>query len=277
MSKQIIKKEDGNNLEEINPDVILGGVVSEGRDLKTGEIIKIEDTPRDYQSEIEKIPEGERIQEVEMFNTATGRKEIVTIDRRGMFDEKLGMILSNKDSTMDSKLSAMSLWLFERGRESGSFIIDVIQAKGQFMKGAQKFKSQIRFDFTIFMETFCNYLEGNAQTVIDYLMPGKKALEVEREAFDYLKKNKEKTLKDFVQENIPPHIYTSFLGMSIELALRDQSEAQLIRKRIYEMAEEREKESGKGIYLTTEGKATSNINESNNKPKVEEKERDNGK
>ena len=265
MKKELLKKEEKNELpEEVaknQPERILGGKVLEGRDLETGEIIKIEDDGRDYKAEIEKIPEEERVQQVEMFNPATGVKELVTIDRRGMFDEKLGMILSDKNSTADEKLSSVSLWLFENGRESGAFIIDVLQAKGQFLKGAHEFKSQVRFDFTVFMETFCSYLEGNAQMKLNYLIPGKDAIELEKESFEYLKSNKDRkaTLSEFILENTPSDKYSIFYAIFIEQAIRDVSEARLIRQRIMEIAEKREAEQGKGVYLDKGGKATNKL------------------
>ncbi|MHB8483588.1 MAG: hypothetical protein ACYDBV_12780 [Nitrospiria bacterium] len=261
-----LAKNDPDSYVLKNPDVIVGGPVTEGRDAKTGEIIKLDEQPRDYQAEIEKIPEEQRVQQIELYNTATGKKEIVTIDRRGMFDEKLGLILSDKSKTMDEKMSATSLWLFERGRESGAFIIDLLQSKGQFFKGAQQFKSEIRFDFTVFMETFCEYLTSNAQTTLNYLMDGKNAELLEIEAYDYLKKHPKSSIAGFIQ-NMRPDGFDTMVALQIDRAIRDQSEARLIRTRIKEIAEEREAAKGKGVYLDASGKATDNPN--NLKPRME--------
>jgi hypothetical protein len=255
-SKKSLVKKDSSSLK-INVNDILGGVVNVGRDSKTGKEIVLDDNPRDYKAEIEKVPENERVQTVSITNPATGETTNIVIDRRGMFDEKLGGILVDKNKTDDEKLSAISLYLFERGKESSSFLVDLIASKGQFFKGAQQFKSQIRFDLNVLLETIYDFLFSMAKSIFDDLGISSDASEVEEEAFYYLKDNESETLSDFVRKKFSdlPNL-SGYDIIFIKMALQYASEAKLIKKRMEEISEERERERGKGIFINKQGRST---------------------
>jgi hypothetical protein len=57
------------------------------------------------------------------------------------------MVLVDRDSTREQKDSAVSNYLFERGQENASFLMELFRHKGQHTKETRVFKSQIRFDF----------------------------------------------------------------------------------------------------------------------------------
>lgn len=234
-NKKIIKKVS---------DKILGGHVGKFSD------------DRDYKKEIEKVPEEKRHEIVKFYNPATGKEVVYPIDRGGTTDQKLAMILSNPEATEEQKMSMLSLYLFEKGRESSSFITDLMLYKGTSTKEMRKFHSAIRLDFTLFTSLFCNFLYDNAQAIVDVLLPGKNVRTFEQEAVVFLKKAKEKgddlTIRDFLNRSIEGlSIYSIIL---LEMAIRYASEAQLITKRMEEMTEEREREKGKEVHLDSKGK-----------------------
>lgn len=267
--KDLVVKND----ETITPDVILGSRVSHGRDLKTGEEINVSDGDKDYKKEIEAIPENERVELVHFTimpkNRATGIVKEVVIDRRGIDDNKLAMILSNSELSDEQKNSQLSLYLFEKGKESSSFLVDLFASKGKFFKGAHEFKSQIRFDFTVFMNTFCEYLEEKSQSMIDVLLPSENAVELEKKAFDFLKEHEGTKLSEFVRTVTNGDAMSAATDLIrralVEQTIRDISEAQLIRKRIAELAKNREAEKGKGVHLSPDGQVENNENERSNK------------
>ena len=257
MKKEIEKKEEnGISKEAINS--ILGGRVKSGVNFKTGELINTTDGDRDYKKEIEKVSEGDRVKEVEYTNPFTGNKTIQVIDRRGTTDEKLAMVLSSKDSTDEQKLSALSLYLFEKGKESASFITDLFLYKGTHTKEMRQFKTQLKFDFDSFVNMFTNFLFESSQSIIDVILPNVDIVKLEEDAYTYLKDNEEKELsiKDFVKKKY----YETCLNESnlalIVLALKQVSEAQTLRNSIREKSEERERERGKGIHIDKERKVT---------------------
>lgn len=227
---------------DFDPQVILGGFVDE--------------PSKDYKAEVEKIPESERVTEIEYTSANTGNKGMQVIDRRGTTDEKLAMVLSDKDATQDRKDGMLSMYLFERGKESASFLLDLMLYKGAHAKDTNKFKSQIRFDFTIFANLFCNFLIDDAQSTLNTLLPGTQIVELEGQAFEYLKNAKKDkknfTLTDFVR-SIAPDMSKLEIIM-IEKAIRSASQSQLIKKELDAITEERERSAGKFNYLDKEGK-----------------------
>jgi hypothetical protein len=240
---------------EFAPNDILGGVVNNGRDAKTGEMIVLDDKPRDYKAEIEKIPVEERIQTITLVNPVSGEKQEIVIDRNGMTDKKLANILLDEKLNDDEKASALSLHLFERGRESSSFIVDLMVSKGQLFRSTNEFKTQVRFDFTVFLQTFYDFLIGIGQEIISDLELGVGITELEAEAFNYIRENRGTKLIDFITNKFKDDsTITRTEKILIKLALNYASEADLLKQRIEQISVDREKEKGKGILLDSKGK-----------------------
>ena len=247
-NKKLIKKEVLVPKETI--ENILGGSVGfEGRD---------------YKSDIKAIAKKDRIKEIEYTNPFTGTKTLQTIDRGGTSDEKLALVFSNPNSSDDLKLSTLSLYLFEKGKESSSFLVDLMQYKGKNTKEVREFKSQMRFDFMLFVNMFTHFLSETAQSIVDVVMPGKSVIELEDEALAYLRENEKKTIRDFITEKCLNRIRYENMDLPydndyklifLEMALKHISEAQTMKGKITEMAEQREIEKGKGIHIGGDGKA----------------------
>lgn len=227
--KKIVKKDFRNT--------ILGGQVGEGS--------------RDYKKEIEAVPEEDRVSEVEYVNPFTGNKSIQVIDRRGTSDEKLALVFADKDSSEDLKLSTLSLYLFEKGRESASFIADLMLYKGTNTKEMRNFKSQMKFDFDLFINTFASFLFDSAEDTIRILLPGEYSVDVANKVYSKMKEMKEN------EEEIDLHTVISQMYIDrtkSDVALIAQSVRQVIaaqeyRKKLKDLATEREEARGKNVFV----------------------------
>lgn len=241
---QIVKKEE--NSFKVTAETILGGRVGN----LSGD--------RDYASEVAKIPEDQRVEIVEFVSPATGNRGLQTIDRRGTTDEKLGMALLDPNTTEDRKLSMLSLYLFEKGKESASFIADLMLHKGTSTRETRKFKSEMRYDFTTFTQTFCNYLYDDAQATLDVLLPEADIHQLEKEAYEFLLKAKEKgereSIVNFVKKKLGKDAHTYEIIL-LDKAIRGASQAAEIKIKLDEITKQREAEAGKGIMLNHFGQA----------------------
>lgn len=181
----------------------------------------------------------------------------------GTTDKKLATILADSNSTEDQKMSMVSLYLFERGRESSSFIADLMLYKGQNTKETRKFKSEIRFDFTLFLNTFCTFLIDGGQSILDIYRVRISAAELEKEAYDFMAGKRGKgsatSLSDFIVYKFPECKKDISKAIHLDSALRSISQAHHLKKDIDNMVEERERENGKGIYLDKLGKPTGKL------------------
>jgi hypothetical protein len=253
--KELTKKDE----IQISPEKILGGEVGNFPDAR-GKI--------DYKAEAEKVPEGERHKVVPLGNAATGSIIDYPIDRRGMTEQKLSMILADSNSSEDQKMSALSLFLFEAGKESASFLADLFMYKGQNTREVREFKSTIRGDFTKIVSALSQTLIENARFVLKEFFPKEGAEDVVREAFkwieDEFKKNKEKilngkrgmpSLKEYALQKLPKEIRDKLSLILFCNALRDFNAGAVINTTYWKDIEEREKAAGKGIYLGPNGKA----------------------
>jgi len=215
--------------ENIN---LLGDTVDIGRNCKTGELITVND----------------------------GRSLVPN----GIIDEKLVETL-NKCESPEQMQSAVSLYLFEKGKESSSFMLDLMASKGQFMQKAHIFQTNMRFDFTMFVGMFSNFLLTTAQSIVEIILPGCDVIDLESRAMQFIKDNKNVTyevdgksqkmgLREFLRsESINYNIGTSEYAM-VEMAVRFVSEAQTLNEGIQRMAQEREQANGKGILIGKDGK-----------------------
>jgi len=168
-------------------------------------------------NEKEDIKSLPKVSDVEIVNPLTGNKAIVTIDREGTTESKVIQALMSQDSTQEQKDSAISMYLFERGKESASFLMDLYQAKGQNTKETRKFKSQVRFDLTMM-----------ANSIAVFFSDTQKQIEEDLESHDL----------DFALSRF---------------AKRCGSIADKLIEQVNGTAEERMRENGYGIYIDKDG------------------------
>lgn len=241
-NKELTKKEESQLTPEKVISTILGGTVGEGS--------------IDYKSEIQKYEAtGQPLMET-LTITDPVSKKVATyeLDRGGTRDQKLAMILADPSADEQRKLGMLSLYLFERGKESASFITDLMLYKGTNTQESRKFQSRMNYDWTFFVGMFANFLFEQATTIIDAILPGEEVIAVEKEALAYLKKEAEKyeakerkerpTLKEWAMTKTifgatPRDI------MFLEMAVRSASQAHSMKEEIQNLAEQREAAMGK--------------------------------
>lgn len=141
--------------------------------------------------------------------------------------------------------------------------------KGIHTKETRVFKSQMRFDFEKFAEQFCLYLEEQVKLADSTL-----GISVEDERREFLKfvqerneivkkvegKSQTYTYFDYFLYKYPksPDNVGFNIGrmwsLQIMSAIQAYETAQIIRAHIRRIAEAREQEKGKGIYISSAGR-----------------------
>lgn len=210
------------------------------------------------------------IQQVEIIDPLNGEKRMIALDRTGYSEAKLVAILADPDTTRERKDHELSMYMWERGGESMSMMVDLIRYKGQHSKESNVFKSQIRFDFEAFLGTFCMSLEDQIDLATKVLGIDVRA---ERDAFysfvaERVAADKKGAGEKYVRKD---YTYLDFLiykekpkasknremrvwAMQVALAIHAYDTASLIRKRIDTLKDARERDRGKGIYLSASGR-----------------------
>ena len=213
---------------------------------------KFKDDENYVKSKEIKTPKSE---EITLKNPFTGREFSFTLDRGGMTAEKLSLVLTDKEVDEDKKDAAISMYLFEKGMESASFLADIIRYKGQNTKEVRQFKSIMRFDFDNFISHFTNYLDGISNSIKVEL--GLDEWEgIKNRIIDFLnnEEENEKELGGKVKS------IGKLLGISpiqsclISIALRSEEESGMIKDFIRETTRQRERERGGGIYIDKHGR-----------------------
>jgi len=165
-------------------------------------------------------------EEVEIKNPVNGNTALVTLDRTGTTDDKLAIALNDSTMNREQKDSMLSLYLFERGKESSSFIMDLFASKGRHTKETQAFKSQVRFDLTA-MANFLAVFFSDTKTQI---------------------------YKDLEDKTNSIEIFKT-------LADRFESASEKLIEMMNKITEDRMRENGYGIYISKDGKPYSIFDE----------------
>lgn len=211
------------------------------------------------------------IQQIEVIDPLNGNKKLITLDRTGYNEAKLVAILADPDLTRERKDHELSMYMWERGGESMSMMVDLFRYKGQHSKEANVFKSQVRYDFEAFLSTFCMALEDQIDLASKIL-----GLDVRQERNDFYsfvqerieldQKDAKKNGEDYVRKD---YTYLDFIvyrdkekmtkavrlwAMQVAMAIHAYDTASLIRKRIDSIKDARERDKGKGIYLSASGR-----------------------
>jgi hypothetical protein len=236
MSKALVKKEDFGKIVTLKGD--------HKYDNKT-----IQRALKKY----DLLPE----EEVIVKNPITNKETAITIRRDGTQDSTLAIVMADQNSTREQKDGAVSSYLFERGKEAGSFLMDLFQFKGLHTKETRAFKSQMRFDFEMFTDSFVRYLRG---------IEGSIKKNLQWEMYDSLKKEygiylDEEShvegccVKDFWKNK--GRDVSSTQSALLELALRSGAEADKLVEMREKITNDRMREKGFGTYIDHEGRVYS--------------------
>ena len=200
----------------------------------------------------------EPIQQVKVEDPITGETRIISLDRTGHTEANLITTLADPNLTRDRKDHAISMYLYERGAHNTSMIVDLRRYKGAHTKETRVFKSQIRFDFEMFAQSFTRYLENQSRLLGITL-----DVDIQKERRDFaqwlaLENNKGRgsTYVDYVCSKYDAGDISKSARAHyalIEMAIQSLEEAEHLRDGVARMTQAREKEKGKGIYIDRNG------------------------
>ncbi len=224
------------------------------------------DIPRDYSPKAVKKELKETglaaTETIRVRNEVSGKVTDITIERDGTPESKLILALADKGKTRDQKDSILSMYLFERGKDNASFLMDLFRFKGEHTKETRMFKSQVRFDFEQFVATFCNHLDAMARMIVD-------ELDINFEDFKGYAKGYAEYLKNHLGASFRSYMVTiekKGMDASSYVFMREAigyiSEADKLREVVKAVAKNREADRGKGIYLDASGRPYSIQDES---------------
>jgi len=205
-------------------------------------------------------------EKVSVTDPITGVTKEITLDRTGYGENKLIVALANPDLNRDQKDHMLSMYLFERGKDSASFLVDLMRYKGQNTKETRAFKSQMRFDFELFVSQFSKFIRDQSKLIgICLDMDIFKAregytnwLEIKRKHnkdtdFSYFDYALEKTQRTVGKLNHSDRMYIAMVGMAIQ----SLDEGEKIVAQIQNITKSRERDMGKGIYVNYKGEVYS--------------------
>lgn len=205
----------------------------------------------------------EPVYEVKVKDPVTGKDRVVTLSRMGHTEENLLLTLADPDLSRDRKDFAISMYLYERGAQNTSMMVDLMRYKGQHTKETRVFKSQIRFDFESFVNTFTHYLDEQSRLLgltLGIDIANERSLFVEWLSLennrgkgygysDFFAMTKRKDVDNYEMSR-EDRIETAL----IEMALNSQEEANVLKKKVRQMSDARERDKGKGIYVDAMGR-----------------------
>lgn len=215
-----------------------------------------------YKEAVEAFDIKDLVKVINIKDEVSGKTATYELDRGGTRDQKLAMVLADKNSDDEKKLATMSLWLFERGMNNASYWADLMLHKGTQTRELRQFQSTMRFDFTMFVGLFCQFLTDNAKTILSAVLPGSEPAGIVADAVKYLTEEKKKfDAKE--RETMPSvhewaeyryhqigkpeatHMEEVFSIMFLEQGVRYASEAEHMRSEIDKLAQERERVANK--------------------------------
>jgi hypothetical protein len=197
------------------------------------------------------------IEQVEIENPITHQKSIVTIDREGTHDSKLIKALADKKMNRDQKDSVLAAYLFERGKESASFLAEIFRSKGQHTKETRAFTSQMRFDFEMFISLYSEQMKAIARDIAEtYSIPDiQRFIDVYMETLKKTK-NRGDALDEAINKTVPE--WAGFIrrqdGLNLKIMIRNWTEAERVEEKVKAVSIARQKEKGYGIYIDSEGR-----------------------
>lgn len=209
-----------------------------------------EDAAYQKMKEIDVAPED---QKQIAIHPISGRELPVAMHPRNSTDERLAGVLLDPQATRERKDSAMAMALFEMGKESASFLADLYLSRGALTKETHQFKSQMRFDFEMFVNGFTLFLNQTAHSITDAFLPTKETEEILGEVENELEgssagKGTMEALKKLYDISDQTQL------VLLDLGLRFYSEAEHLKEGVRKITENRMREAGYGIYIDKHGK-----------------------
>ncbi len=193
----------------------------------------------------------------------TGETKLVVLDRTGHNEKDLGKTLMDPKLSRDRKDHALSMYLFERGAQNVSMIIDLFRYKGQHSKQSQVFQSRMRLDFETFVNSFVRYLDNQSRLIGVTLGVN---IANEKKLFEeWIKTGKDKgkgfTYIDFAMAMKSKQKFSDEFTEAdrtkaalIEMALYAQDESDALIQGIEDIVKARMAMKGGGIYVDKSGK-----------------------
>jgi hypothetical protein len=201
------------------------------------------------------------VEQITVINPITKKEVKMELRRDGTPESELILALLDTKKTQDQKDFVLSMYFWGRGSESVSMMVDLMRYKGEHTKETRVFKSQMRVDFEAFVTMFTEHLEQQALTTATILDIDLKKEIIGFKEFLSLPNNKNKNLTfwDYVCNN-----ETKFSRPLIRLeaamisqAIFQLDEAERLRRARQNITLAREREKGKGIYVSGAGKVYS--------------------
>ena len=195
-------------------------------------------------------------QKIKVTDPITKKTSIVNLDRTGFSEAKLITALADPKLKRDRKDHELSMYLFSRGAEGASMMLDLMRYKGEHSKETRVFKSQMRFDFEAFVDSMVMYLQGQADRTAKIL-----GVDLQMEISQYRSwlllpnnKGREYTYADFRGAlNDIAHMKC----LMISEAMFALDEAERLEASRANITKAREREKGGGVYVDVSGKVYS--------------------
>ena len=247
---------------------ILGGRTSvfneKGNELEDTKAIDYEKALEDYEKS-----------GAPMTELVTIGDKSFTLDHGGTTEQKLALVLADPNINREQKDAVTSLYLFERGKESSSFLMDLFQSRGTMVKESRQFQSRMQFDWEFFVNMFCTLISEQAKTMLNTVLPGCDMYGIWYDALTFLKEKEEeyqkayqkaresKKIEKFTQKRPTLHDWAvkryhevgaensddKIAIMTLELGVRYASEAENLKAQMKELITKREEANGKPQFF----------------------------
>jgi hypothetical protein len=186
------------------------------------------------------------VETFEYTDPVTQEKKKFTVDRRGTTEDRVALTLLDAEATREQKDTAVSMYLFERGKQGASMLMDLWAYKGSHTKESRAFQSTMRFDFELFLSVFQTFMHDSADLIFKNL-----PLEVVEAEVEVDGKTVTKEIVRLTRVDVEAKDIALTLG---EFARYHRMTADLIGKRIKSEVQKRERARGKGIYIDKDNK-----------------------
>jgi hypothetical protein len=191
---------------------------------------------------------------VKYTDPITGENKSLDISRTGHNEAVLIETLADPKLTRDRKDYALSMYLFERGKDNASMLVELFRYKGQHTKETRAFASQMRFDFEMFLSMFTSHMKAVAQDVATTIGIWNikdfcdKYLEAVSKSVHVLH------VEDFATRQYGVKVSSMSKKALLQIAVRNWTEAEAFEAKSQAVTTAREAARGKGIYIDAQGR-----------------------
>jgi len=185
----------------------------------------------------------------------TKEERTVSLSRTGTPEEDLIVALADPNMPRDRKDYTLSMYLWGRGAESASMMVDLMRYKGTHTKETRVFKSQMRFDFEALVDGLALHFETQAKNTAATLgIDLKQEIEGYRAWLKIGTSNAKTSYLDYYCGADAPSLQDRLYCSQISQAIFQLDEAERLTAARKNIAAAREREKGKGIYVAPGGK-----------------------